>query len=83
MGVEEVYGYLKTHKGFHTAAKISNKLGLNEKSIRNSLGVVARYDDIVCEYIQLIRDKIRGRIGLKTKRTWVYAHVNRIKKQRR
>ena len=83
MGVDEVYRYLKKYKGFHSAQKIADKLDYNVKSIRESLNVISRYKDIICEYLHLIRNKTKKRVGLKTKRTWVYAHVNSIKKQRR
>ncbi len=76
MGVEQVYNYLKKHKGFYSVKQIAKALKLNVMSIRNSLKVVATYPDIVCEFAYL---KIRHSIyksGLKTKRTWVYAHVN-------
>ena len=81
MGVEQVYNLLKKKKGFHTAVEIAKELELNERSIRESLKIVTRYKDIICEYSQLIRNKIQKHVGIKTKRTWVYAHVNQIKKQ--
>ena len=83
MGVDEVYNFLKEIKGFHTAVEIAKELNINERGIRESLAIITRYNDIVCKNVQLIRNTIIGRVGLKTKKTWVYAHVNQIKKTRR
>ena len=79
MGIEEVYNFLKRRKGFYSVKQISDALELTVMSIRESLNTVMRYDDIVCEFKHL--DIRRGvyKSGLKTKRTWVYAHVNSIK----
>ena len=79
MGVEEIYEYLKENEGFHSAAEITLELDLNRKTIDRALGIVTRYEDITCQFLQLERKAIQGRVGLKTKRTWVYAHVNQIK----
>ena len=79
MGIEEVYNFLKRRKGFYSVKQISDALELTVMSIRQSLKTIARYDDIVCEFKHL--DIRRGiyKLGLKTKRTWVYSHVNSIK----
>lgn len=82
MGVEEVYNFLKKKKGYHSAKEIAFALKLNVHSIRKSLNVILRYDDIVSEYAHLMRNKAHKGVGLKTRKAWLYAHVNQIKKTR-
>jgi len=82
MGVEEVYDFLKENKGFHTAKDIYTKLSLNQKSVSKSLNTISRYEDIMCKFIHLDTRQGIYKSGLRTKKAWVYAHVNQIKKQR-
>ena len=79
MGVEEVYKFLKFHKGFHSIQEIADAIKLNVKSIKKSIKITERYNDIVCEYAHLQRSRAYKSAGLKMKKAWVYAHVNQIK----
>ena len=74
MGVDEIYDYLKKNKGYHSAKQIAEKLGMNVKSIRKSLSTIMTYKEIVCNYTHMMRNKARKRVGLKTRRTWLYAY---------
>ncbi len=91
MGVTEIYDYLKSHKGFHSTEQIAANLDVSARSIRKSINTVARYDDILCEYQQTERKKTYSKkgigrssfgVGKKSRKAWVYAHVNQIKKPR-
>ena len=79
MGVEQIYNYLKNHKGFHSARDIYKALKLNQKSVSKSLNAIATFDDVVCEYAHIIRGKAHKSVGLKARKAWVYAHVSQIK----
>ena len=79
MAVEEIYQFLKENRGFFSAKQISLKLNLNVKSVRSSLNTIARYEDILCEYTYLMRGHKKKRVGLKTRKAWVYAHVKKTK----
>ena len=83
MGVEEVYNFLKKHKGFRSVKQIATALKLSIVSVTKSLNIITRYDDIVCEYVHLNSRPGIYKSNLKTKKAWVYTHANQIKKTRR
>ncbi len=79
MGVDEIYNFLKENKGFHSAKQISEGVKVSNRSVSKSINIITRYKDITCEYIyQNIREGIY-KSNLRTRKTWVYAHVNQIK----
>ena len=82
MGVEEVYNFLKKHKGYHSVKEISKGVKVSHRAVKKSINIISRYEDIVSKYAHLMRDKARKGVGIKTRKAWLYAHVNRIKKRR-
>ena len=79
MAVDEIYDYLKDNKGFHSAKQIATALGIRTQAVNKSLKVVVTYKDIACKYVPLVRKHKGKRVGLKTKKAWVYAHKKRRK----
>lgn len=76
MAVEEIYQFLKEHKGvYYSAKQIAEQLGLSQQTTSRSLNVISRYADISCEYKKLDIRSLNRLLQLATKQSWVYAYV--------
>ncbi len=53
MGQQEVYNYLKKHKGWRTVKEIAETIKLPKGPIRRSLKMMLKYREVFCKEISV------------------------------